>query len=117
MTERFLIEEAVNAIEMFIAIGFLTRYLGCKYKGKKAIGAFLLGWLTAFITLSIINQITIFESVGTYLYILVYFIYALLFLKGNVLLKLWMSILTQVIITIVAVITIVSIACLFNCAP
>ena len=117
MTERFLIEEAVNAIEMFIAIGFLTQYLGCKYKGKKAIGAFLLGWLTAFITLSIINQITIFESVGTYLYILVYFIYALLFLKGNVLLKLWMSILTQVIITIVAVITIVSIACLFNCAP
>lgn len=72
MTERFLIEEAVNAIEMFIAIGFLTRYLGCKYNGKKAIGAFLLGWLTAFITLSIINQITVFESVGTYLYILVY---------------------------------------------
>lgn len=36
MTERFLIEEAVNAIEMFIAIGFLTRYLGCKYNGKNA---------------------------------------------------------------------------------
>lgn len=117
MGTRFLIEEAVNAIEMLIAIGFLTLYLGCKYTGKRAIGAFLLGWLAAFVTLSIINHITIFESVGTYLYIIVYFVYALLFLKGNALLKLWMSILTQVIITIVAVMTIVGIACLFNCAP
>lgn len=114
---RFLIEEAVNAIEMLIAVGFLTKYLGCKYTGKKALGALLLGWMAAFVTLSLMNYMTIFESIGTYLYILVYFVYALLFLKGKVLLKLWMSIITQIIITIVAVITIVSIACVMNCDP
>ena len=114
---RFLFEEAVNAVEMFIAIGFLTKYLGCKHTGKRAVGDLLIGWFAAFVTLSVMNYVTVFESIGTYLYILVYFIYALLFLKGKVLLKLWMSVLTQIIITIVAVTTIVSIACIMRCSP
>lgn len=114
---RFLFEEAVNAVEMFIAIGFLTKYLGCKHTGKRAVGDLFIGWFAAFVTLSVMNYVTVFESIGTYLYILVYFIYALLFLKGKVLLKLWMSVLTQIIITIVAVTTIVSIACIMRCSP
>lgn len=114
---RFLFEEAVNAVEMFIAIGFLTKYLGCKHTGKRAVSDVLIGWFAAFVTLSVMNYVTVFESIGTYLYILVYFIYALLFLKGKVMLKLWMSVLTQIIITIVAVTTIVSIACIMRCSP
>ena len=114
---RFLFEEAVNAVEMFIAIGFLTKYLGCKHTGKRAVGDVLIGWFAAFVTLSVMNYVTVFESIGTYLYILVYFIYALLFLKGKVLLKLWMSVLTQIIITMVAVLSIVVVACAMDCEP
>ena len=35
MTARLLIEEAVNAIEMFIAIGFLTQYLDANIREKR----------------------------------------------------------------------------------
>lgn len=116
-TIRILFELSVNAIENFITVGFLTTYLGLKYTGKKAVGCFVLGWLAAFTAVTAINYATVFESVGTYLYVAVYFLYALLFLKGTVLIKLWMAIITQIILTMIAVITIVAMSCVVNCPP
>ena len=74
---RQIFEIFVNIVDMFIAVSFITLYLGFKYKGKINYIAFLIMWCIGTIELSIINHITFFESVGTYLYIALYFIYSM----------------------------------------
>lgn len=114
---RQIFEICVNIVDMFIAVSFITLYLGFKYKGKINYIAFLIMWCIGTIELSIINHITFFESVGTYLYIALYFIYSIIFLNGNTLLKLWMSIITQIIATMDAVVVNVVISCILNYDP
>lgn len=114
---RIIFEGAVNAAEMFLAVGFLTKYLTSRFNGAKACLCFIAGWFGAFAVVSAINCITIFESYGTYVYVAVYFIYALLCLNGSFAQKLWMSVITQIIITMTTVLTLVAVGCFFNCDP
>lgn len=102
---EFIFEIGINLLEMYIVIEFLTKYLECKYSGVKKNIGFLLAWFVSFTELCIVNYITEFESLGTYIPIIIYFLYALLCLKGSVLLKLWMSILIQIILSCIAILT------------
>lgn len=103
---EFVFEIGINLLETFIIFDFLTRYLGSKYNGKTKKIGFVLGWLTAFTQLCIINHITDFESFGAYIPILINFLYALIFLKGSIQLKIWASIITHAIVMVIAYITI-----------
>lgn len=104
MTE-IIFELFVNLIETFLILEFVTKYLGSKYGDNKRIVGFLLTWLIAFAELSIVNHITIFESFATLIPVIIYFIYAVIFLNGSVLLKLWVSALIQIIVVAIAIIT------------
>lgn len=101
---KMIFETAINFADMFMAVSFITLYLGSKYSGKKGIILFITFWLIGVAELTAMNYITFFESYGTYLYILFYFVYSCVCLKGNILFKLWMSIITQIIPTIIAVV-------------
>ena len=98
-------ELAINLIEIFICTEFITRYLGFKDNVKYGKIGFLCTWFLGFVEVCIINYITFFETFATYIPILIYFIYALIFLKGKVLLKLWAAALTQVQVMLIAVVT------------
>ncbi len=103
--KEIIFETGINLIETFILIDFLTKYLGCKYTGFKRTVGFLLGWMVTFVELCIINYFVEFETIGAYIPIIIYFIYALCCLKGSTLLKLWMSIITQIIVLSIAFVT------------
>ena len=96
-------ELGINLLETFIAIEFVTRYLGCKYDDWKRNIGFIAVWIIAFIELSVMNHITEFESFGAYIPAVIYFVYAILFLKGSVFLKLWISVLIQILVTAIAI--------------
>ncbi|MBR1970243.1 MAG: GHKL domain-containing protein [Clostridia bacterium] len=96
-------ELGINLLETFIAIEFVTRYLGCKYDDWKRNLGFIAVWIIAFIELSVMNHITEFESFGAYIPAVIYFVYATLFLKGSVFLKLWISVLIQILVTAIAI--------------
>lgn len=97
---EFLFETGINLIETYISVDFITRYLGSKYDGKRRIVAFIITWLISFIELCIINEITEFETFGSYIPMVIYSVYALSCLRGNITLKLWIAVLTQLIITV-----------------
>ena len=103
--KEIIFETGINLIETFSLIDFLTKYLGCKYTGFKRTVGFLLGWMVTFVELCIINYFVEFETIGTYIPIVIYFLYAICYLKGSTLLKLWMSIVTQIIVTSIAIAT------------
>lgn len=100
---QMFFELAINAVETFLTIDFLTKYLEPKFTGNRKIIAFLIGWLSAFTEICIVNSVTVFETFGTYIHIAVYFIYSLVFLQGGILRKLWASFLIQTIVTVIAI--------------
>lgn len=116
MIELFF-ETGINLIETFIMTDFITRYLGTKYDGiKKKIG-FALCWIVAFVQMCIMNEITDLETVGTYIPILIYFTYALIFLKGGIGVKLWIAFLTELIAYIIALVTNLVICYIIDYSP
>lgn len=114
---EIIFEVGINLLETFIIFDFLTKYLGSKYSGKTKKIGFVLAWLTAFAQLCIMNYITEFESVGAYIPIVINFLYAFLFLNGSLLLKMWMSFITHVIVLIIAYLTIILVCNVLGCTP
>ncbi len=102
---EFIFETGINLLETFIIFEFLTKYLGCRYNDHRKKMGFVSFWLLEFIELCIRNYVTEFESIGTYIPIVIYFIYAVFFLEGSMLMKLWMSVLIQIIVSGIAIIT------------
>lgn len=100
---ELVFELGINLLETFIAIEFVTRYLGCKYDDWRKKAGFISVWMIAFFELNVMNHITAFESFGAYIPAAIYFVYAMLFLKGNLFLKLWISVLIQIIVTAIAI--------------
>ena len=110
-------EIAINFIETFVIFSFITLYLEPKYKKLKGSVCFFVAWMVGFIEICIMNKITFFESIGSYIPIAIYFIYAMLCLIGNILLKLWMSVITQIIVTMVAVVSNLGICYIIGYSP
>ena len=98
-------ELVINLIEIFICTEFITRYLGFKDDVKYGKIGFLCTLFFGFVELCVINHITFFETFATYIPIFIYFIYALIFLRGKVLLKLWVAALTHTQVSLIAVVT------------
>ena len=86
-----LFELSVNVLEMTIVLGFLTAYFGCKYKGLKMIAVFLSGLICSVGTITYLNSIYIYEGFLSLIFIGIYFLYSLLFLKGDPYTKLFIS--------------------------
>ena len=99
---EMIFEVGINLLETFIIFEFLTKYLGCKYSDKRKTLGFLLGWFVAFVQLCTMNFFVELESFGAYIPIVLNFVYAVIFLKGSVLLKLLMSAMIQIIVLIIA---------------
>lgn len=100
---ELIFELGINLIEEYIIIDFISKYLGYKYNGSRKRIGFLLGWLVSFAEVTISNYITYFEGMGVFIPVLIVFIYAVLFLKGQWYLKLWMSVLTEIIVVAVGI--------------
>lgn len=100
---ELVFELGINLIETCMIIDFVMRYLGNKYQGKMKNVGFISAWLVSFAELSIINHIAAFEGIGVFIPVVINFIYALIFLNGSILLKLWISALVEIIMLIIAV--------------
>lgn len=86
-----LFEIGVNIVEMFIVLSFLTRYFGSKYDGIKSICGFLLGLIVAVATITYLNSMYIYEAFLGLVFIVIYFLYCVIFLKGDIYNKLFIS--------------------------
>lgn len=102
---EIVFEFGTNFVETLIMTDFITRYLGTKYRDfKKNIG-FILCWISAFLEMCVMNKITDIETVGAFIPILIYFVYALLFLNGNIGVKLWISFFAYLTVYTIALLT------------
>ncbi len=112
-----LFETGINLVETYISVDFITAYLSPKYNDKRKYAAFTITWLVSFIELCAINEITEFETFGSFIPMVIYACYALTCLKGNIALKLWISVLTQLIITVTSTLSNIAICNIIGYNP
>lgn len=98
-------ETGINLIETFISVDFITKYLGTKYKGAEKAIAFIVAWMVSFAQMTITNYITEFETFGSYIPMVIYISYAFLCLNGSSALKVWIGILTHLVVIFTSIIT------------
>ena len=89
--EMNLFEIGINIFEEFIDVMFLTLYFGSKYKGGKKIACFVVSWAGLVAASTYINSLFIYEGVLCFIFFILDFLAAFLFLKGNIYLKLFMA--------------------------
>lgn len=86
-----LFEISVNIFEEIVIALFLSLYFGCKYKGLKMMLAFLSVLFCSVVTITYLNSTCIYEGFLSLIFIGIYFLYSLLFLKGDPYTKLFIS--------------------------
>ena len=89
-------EITITVFESFLITYFICSFMGHNFSTKKGIVIFLAGGIAETIIVLIMNHLTFYEGVLGAIYVAVHFIYALICLKGSVLKKLFISILTEV---------------------
>lgn len=113
-------EIGVNLMETLLISWLLVGYLGAK-EGKrqrlKSLITFMCVWAVEFAMICIINSITFFESWGTLSCLVVRFILAVIFLKGGVFLKLWISAICQIVVVLCALVGNVLICYILDYSP
>lgn len=100
-----IFEAGINLVETLISVDFITKYLGTKYKGKLKNIAFALVWGAMFCEIMIINNITTLETFGAYIPMIILIGYAFVALNGGKLLKIWISILTHLVVIFTSILT------------
>ena len=109
-----LFEFSVNVVEMSIVLAFLTTYFGCKYKGIKMIAIFFVGLVCAVGTITYLNSKYIYEGFLGLVFILIYFLYSLFFLKGDPYTKLFISGFINCIVYFIALLSFLCMGEIFN---
>lgn len=96
-------EAAVNFFESFVIIHFLCVFLNTNLKNSKGQICFIIGVALDFLCVTIINKFSAFEGIGGLIYMLIYALYCLIFLKGSVLKKLFAAAISTVVLLIVGI--------------
>lgn len=90
-----LFEFAINIYQAFLVMHFICSSFNHNYHSAKGKMAFVLGSLGNAFLLTFLNKLTLYEGLLGVLYSIYFFIFSLLFLKGSVLKKLFISVFTN----------------------
>ena len=107
-------ELLVSLFECCVVIRFICVFLQHDFKSRKGKIIFIVGVLFDFISVSVINEITTYEGIVGLIYILIYLMFCILFLRGNIMKKLFASSIATLVLLIVGVCSSSIISTLFN---
>lgn len=96
-----LFELFATVFEAFVLVTFISGMLDKKFRFKNGKLTIVIGALSLATVITIMNSLMIYEGLFGIIYSIVYFIYAMIALKGSVIKKVFISILTNLILIIV----------------
>lgn len=92
-------ELLVSFLECYVVIHFICAFLNHDFKTTKGIIIYFIGVIIDFSCVNILNLITVYEGVLGIIYILIYYLYAIVFLKGSKIKKMFASV-TAIIVLV-----------------
>lgn len=98
-------EIGINLFETFLFTEFMTRYFGTKFKNKYKYIGFCVTWLFSFLCMCAMNKLVTVETFATAVFILLYFVYARIFLNGKWQSQLLMSAVTYYLAYAIGILT------------
>lgn len=101
-----IFELLVNMVEEGTALLFMSVYLGWRYSGTKRVVGYIIATIASVGLITYFNSLFLNEGLYTLLLMLMYFIYALVCLKGDVYSKLFISAFTNSLMSFIAIISI-----------
>ena len=96
-----LFELSATVFEAFVLVTFISGMLDKKFRFKNGRLTIVIGTLSLATVITIMNSLMIYEGLFGIIYSMVYFIYAMIALKGPVIKKVFISILTNLILILV----------------
>ena len=100
-----LFDISISVIEEFVALLFISLYLGYKYDGHKKNIGFVVTLVVSVIIMEYLNSLYIYEGFLGMIFTAIYFIYSLMFLKGDIYTKLFIAQFTNCIAYFIAIIS------------
>ena len=91
-------EISVSLFESFVVIHFICAFLQHDFKTIKGKTIYLLGVLADFISVTVTNYLTEYEGICGVIYVLIYFLYSLFFLKGSLANKLFAASMANIVL-------------------
>lgn len=88
-------EFAINIYQAFLVMHFICSSLNHNYHSAKGKMVFVLGCLCSAVLITIFSTVTIYEGLLGIIYSIYFFVFSLLFLKGSVWKKLFISVFTN----------------------
>lgn len=107
-------ELAVTIFEEFVIIGFICKFLEHNFSTAKGKVIYVAGSLTGAALVTVANNIVIFESWLGLIYMTYWFAFALLFLDGKILYKIFAVLLANIIVFFTNSLISSSISAIFN---
>ncbi|WMJ22352.1 GHKL domain-containing protein [Paludicola sp. MB14-C6] len=106
----FFFELLINLLEFLVIIDFVSNFLGYKYVGITRLIGFLVGVGVNFTYITVINSVTPFEGMGGLISLMLVILYCIVFTKGSLLSKIFISATTFITILVInmVVLTLVS---------
>lgn len=109
-----LFELSATVFEAFVLVTFISDMLDKKFRFKNGRLTIVIGALSLATVITIMNSLMIYEGLFGIIYSMVYFIYAMIALKGPVIKKVFISILTNLILILVNAFVCSLISTVFN---
>lgn len=88
-----MLELAANLIESFFCIDFIIKAFDGKFRFIKAKSVYLIGSLSLAVFVTVFNQITEYEGIFGIAYSCIMFVFLLIFLRGSIIKKVFVSVL------------------------
>ena len=92
----FLIEVAANLCESFLCVHFIINSFDGKVKFLSSRVVHLIGTLVMATVVTVLNKMTVYEGLLGLIYVLCFFVFEIIFLRGTVCRKFFISILTNI---------------------
>lgn len=96
-----LFELSATVFEAFVLVNFISGMLDKKFRFGNGRLTIVIGSLSLATVITVMNSLMIYEGLFGIIYSIVYFIYAMVALKGSVIKKIFISILTNLILILV----------------
>lgn len=95
-------ELLVSLFESIIVIRFICLYLNNDFSSARGKLVYIIGVFFDFISVTLINQFTVYEGFGGAVYILIYLLYEIIFLNGNFFKKFFSALISVVVLASVS---------------
>lgn len=93
---NFLFETAVNTLEAFLILEFLTQYFGFRFQAPLRYIGFCVFWMVSTVSITVFSWNESFEILSSLMQVFINIVFCMLFLKGNPGTKIFISAFTMV---------------------